>query len=138
MADQRRELARQLFGLTDGSEAQTKMAARISEAILSDLIQHAQKAWQSDGPGVLVIRRTVDDARWSPVQEIQNNLTIAERHNDAGMIAALRSTLERLGSLDIDTHALVAFADHKGFRLLQLPVVNPAGAINELLSSWNA
>lgn len=137
MADRRRELARQLFSLTDASEAQTKMAARISEAILSDMIQHAQKAWHSDGPGVLVIRRTVDDARWSPVQEIQDNLTIAEREDDAGMATALRSILERLGSLDIEQHALIAIADHKGLRLLQLPVVNPAGAINELLSSWN-
>jgi len=137
MADRRRELAKQLFGLTDGSEAQTKMAARISEAILSDLIQHAQRAWAEEGPGAMVIRRTLDDAQWSPVAQIQENLAIAERHDDRAMASCLRSMLDRVAGLDIETEALIAIADHNSLRLLILPVSNPAAAIDELLSSWN-
>jgi len=137
MADRRRELAKQLFGLTDGSDAQTKMATRISEAILSDLIQHAQRAWAEEGPGVLVIRRTVDDAQWSPVQQVQDNLVIAERHDDRAMASCLRSILERVAGLDIDAEVLIAIADHNSLRLFIRPVSNPAAAINDLLSSWN-
>jgi hypothetical protein len=137
MADRRRELARQLFGLTDGSETQTKMASRISEAILSDLIQHAQKAWADDGPGVLVIRRTIDDAQWSPVEQIQGNLALAERLDDRPMAAALRSLLDLIGRLDIQAEAPIAIADHISLRLLLLPTANPAAAIEAMLSAWN-
>lgn len=137
MADRRRELAKQLFGITDGSEAQTKMASRISEAILSDLIQHAQRAWEEDGPGVLVIRRTLDDAQWSPIQQIKDNLAIAERTGDDQMAAAFRSMLERASALDIAAEALIAIADHKSLRLSVLPTTNPAAAIDEMLRSWN-
>lgn len=137
MAERRRELAKQLFGITDGSEAQTKMASRISEAILSDLIGHAQRAWAEDGPGVLVIRRTTDDAQWSPIQQIKENLAIAERSGDSEMAAAFRSILERAVAADIETEALIAIADHKGLRLLVLPTTNPAAAIDEMLRSWN-
>jgi hypothetical protein len=137
MADRRRELAKQLFGLTDGSEAQTKMAARISDAILSDLIQHAQRAWVEQGPGALVIRRTLDDAQWSTVQQIQENLALAERAGDTPIESALRSLLERIGSLDTAAEVLIAIADHHSLRLLILPVSNPAAAIDEMLSSWN-
>jgi Cdc6-like AAA superfamily ATPase len=137
MADRRRDLAQQLFGLTDGSETQTKMAARISEAILSDLIQHAQGAWIDEGPGILVIRRTTDDVIWSTVSNIHDNLRRAEDSYDKEMVSCLRDILDHLGRLDIKAEAPIAIADSRGFRLLRLPVVNPAGAIDELLSSWN-
>jgi len=96
MASRQRELAAQLFGLTDGSEAQVKMASRISEAILSDLIQHATKAWREDGPGVLVIRRTKDDARWSPAGMLEQNLAIAESAGDSAMARAFADTLKAI------------------------------------------
>lgn len=137
MADRRRDLAQQLFGLTDGSETQTRMAARISEAILSDLIKHAQDAWADEGPGILVIRRIVDDVIWSTTDNIHDNLHRAEDAADREMVSCLRDILDHLGRLDIDAEVPIAIADNRGLRLLRLPVVNPAGFINELLSTWN-
>jgi hypothetical protein len=137
MADRRRDLAQALFGLTDGSEAQTKMASRISEAILSDLIQQCQKAWTEEGPGVLVIRRTTDDILWSLVEDIQVNLALAERYDDKPMASALRDVLQQLGNLDIETEALLLIASAHSLKLLRLPVSNPAARVQELLASWN-
>lgn len=137
MASRQRELAAQLFGITDASEAQIKMASRISEAILSDLIQHASKAWRDDGPGVLVIRRTVDDARWSPAGMLEQNLAIAEGAGDTAMTAAFKDTLAAISSLDIEQAVPIAIADHTGWRLLLLPLANPAARVAELLATWN-
>ncbi|MCE2838622.1 MAG: hypothetical protein LW834_17000 [Cyanobium sp. 49614_E6] len=137
MASRQRELAAQLFGLTDASEAQTKMASRISEAILSDLIQHATKAWRDDGPGVLVIRRTKDDARWSPAGMLEQNLAIAESAGDTAMARAFASTLKAIDGLNIDSVVPIAIADHTGWRLLLLPTDNPAARVAELLETWN-
>ena len=137
MASRQRELAAQLFGLTDGSEAQVKMASRISEAILSDLIQHATKAWREDGPGVLVIRRTKDDARWSPAGMLEQNLVIAESAGDSAMARAFADTLKAIASLNIEQVVPIAIADHTGWRLLLLPLDNPAARVAELLATWN-
>lgn len=137
MASRQRELAAQLFGITDASEAQTKMASRISEAILSDLIQHGSKAWREDGPGVLVIRRTKDDARWSPAPMLEQNLRIAEGAGDVAMATAFRETLSAIDGLDIERQVPIAIADHNGWRLLLLPTDNPAARVAELLETWN-
>ena len=138
MASRQRQLAAQLFGLTDASEAQIKMASRISEAILSDLIQHAQRAWRDDGPGVLVIRRTNDDARWSPLPMLEQNLQLAERSGDQPMAAAFQQTINAIDHLNIEQQVPIAIADHRGWRLLLLNADNPAAHVSELLESWNA
>jgi len=138
MASRQRELAAQLFGITDASEAQTKMASRISEAILSDLVEHASKAWREDGPGVLVIRRTKDDARWSPAPMLEQNLAIAESAGDQSMAKAFAETLKAIDGLNIEQAVPIAIADHTGWRLLLLPTDNPAARVADLLASWNS
>ena len=137
MASRQRQLAAQLFGITDASEAQTKMASRISEAILSDLIQHASKAWREDGPGVLVIRRTKDDARWSPLGMLEQNLRIAKSAGDSAMATAFADTIRAVDGLNIEQQVPIAIADHTGWRLLLLPTDNPAARVAELLESWH-
>jgi hypothetical protein len=137
VASRQRQLAAQLFGITDASEAQTKMASRISEAILSDLIQHASKAWREDGPGVLVIRRTKDDARWSPLGMLEQNLRVAESAGDSAMAAAFAETIRAVDGLNIEQQVPIAIADHTGWRLLLLPTDNPAARVAELLESWH-
>lgn len=133
-----RQLAAQLFGLTDATEAQLKMARSVSEAILADLIQHATKAWHSEGPGVLVIRRTVDDARWSPLPMLEQNLRIAQQHGDDAMAFVFAATIKAIDGLDIEQNVPIAIADHSGFKLLLLPTDNPAARVTELLDGWNA
>lgn len=133
MPDKRLQLARELFGLTDGGEVQTAMAARIAEAVLSDILQHAAKAWREDGPGVLVIRTTCNDARWSPAAMVEENLQKARSAGDDGMATAFASTLRAIDRLDIEQQVPVAIADHRGWRLLLIPTDNPAGSIPELL-----
>jgi len=138
MADRKQLLARQLFGLSDGGEVQTQMAARIAEAILRDLILHATKAWKEDGPGVLVIRAACDDARWSPAGMVQENLARAEAAADDGMARALASTLRAIDGLDIEAQVPIAIADHRGWRLLLLPTDEPARGVTELLEQCRA
>lgn len=138
MNARQRQLAASLFGITDASEAQLKMARSVSEAILADLIQHATKAWRDDGPGVLVIRRTKDDARWSPVAMLHQNLRVAEQAGDDAMAFAFASTIKAIDNLDIEQQVPIAIADHNGWRLLLLPVANPAAKVTELLGEWNA
>lgn len=113
------------------------MASRISEAILSDLIQHASKAWREDGPGVLVIRRTKDDARWSPLGMLEQNLRIAESAGDSAMATAFADTIRAVDGLNIEQQVPIAIADHTGWRLLLLPTDNPAARVAELLESWH-
>ena len=137
MTSRRRELAKQLFGLTDGGEAQTKMASRIAEAILSDMVQHCQKAWTEEGPGVLVVRRTVDDARWSPAAMVEENLRTAESCGDTDLADCFRSTLSAISNIDIEQRVPIAIADHLGFRLLIVPANSAAHSIAELLETWN-
>lgn len=133
MADRRIALARQLFGIDTGSETQVAMASRIAEAILLDMIRHATDAWNSEGPGVLVIRTTFNDARWSPAPMIEENLERADAAGDDGMATAFRSTLRALDRLDIEQQVPIAIADHRGWRLLLIPTDNPASQITELL-----
>jgi hypothetical protein len=132
------DLARQLFGLTDAGEVQTKMAARIAEAILADMVHHAAKAWKDDGPGVLVVRQIQGDARWSPAAMLEQNLAVAEAEGDSGMATAFRSTLAAINSLDIEQVAPIAIADHRGWRVLLIPTSNPAAAVAELLEEIRA
>jgi hypothetical protein len=138
MADRRQQLARQLFGLSDGGEVQTQMASRIAEAILQDLIKHATKAWNDDGPGVLVIRSVCDDARWSPAAMLQENLSKAEAIGDAGMAQAFASTLRAIEALNIEEQAPIAIADHRGWRLMLIPTHEPARSVVELLEQCKA
>lgn len=138
MADRKQQLARQLFGLTEGGEVQTQMAGRIAEAILQDLIQHATKAWNDDGPGVLVIRSVCDDARWSPAAMVEENLAKAEANSDSGMAQAFASTLRAIDGLDIEQQVPIAIADHRGWRLMLIPTHEPARAVVELLEQCKA
>ena len=136
-SSERRALAAQLFGIDDASEAQLKMASRISEAILSDLIQHGQRAWRDDGPGVLVIRRTKDDARWSPLEMVEQNLRVAQQADDQNMAAAFQQTIAAISNLNIEQQVPIAIADHRGWRLLLLDATQPAAQVAALLESWN-
>lgn len=141
MSDRRLQLAQQLFGLPDGpaeGEAQIAMAERIGEVILRDLISHATTAWNDCGPGVLVVRRVSDDARWSPAAMLQQNLETARRENDTAMAEAFSSTLEAIGKLNIDERVPIAIADHRGWRLLLLPVDQPEAGLKDLLGNWKA
>lgn len=133
MSDRRIVLARQLFGIDTGSEVQVAMASRIAEAILQDLIKHATDAWRTEGPGVLVIRTTCNDARWSPSAMVEENLNKADAAGDSGMATAFRSTLRAIDRLDIEQQVPIAIADHRGWRLMLVPTDNPASGIPELL-----
>ena len=138
MGDRKQLLVRQLFGLTEGGEVQTQMAGRIAEAILQDMIQHATKAWNDDGPGVLVIRAVCDDARWSPAAMVQENLSKAESIGDSGMARAFASTLRAIEGLNIEEQVPIAIADHRGWRLMLIPTHEPARAVVELLEQCKA
>jgi len=135
MADRRITLARQLFGLTDGSDAQVAMASRIGEVILADLIRHSADAWKDCGPGVLVIRQSTQDAIWSDADDIRAQLQTAERHEDQGMVRVLRSMLSRLDDLVIEQQVPVAFADHHGLRFYLLNVDEPATTLKALIAA---
>jgi hypothetical protein len=141
MADRRRELAQKLFGLQDSpqgsSETQIKMAARISEAILCDLVQHCQKSWAEEGDGVLIIRRLTDDVIWSTAADIKGQLALAERFGDTEFAGVFRDILSQLANLDIESEGLIAIADSRGLRLLRLPLHGAADSIQSLLEAWN-
>lgn len=138
MSDRRIVLARQLFGIDTGSETQVAMASRIAEAILQDMIRHAADAWRTEGPGVLVIRTTCNDARWSPAAMVAENLGKAESAGDSGMATAFRSTLRAIENLDIEQQVPIAIADHRGWRLMLVPTDNPAAHVTELLEQCRA
>lgn len=135
MADRRLTLAKQLFGITDGGDAQLQMASRIGEVILADLIHHGQTAWHELGPGVLIIRQSAGDAIWSDAADIRAQLLIAEQDDDDGMIRVLRSMLSRLEDLVIEQQVPMAFADHHGLRFYLLDTANPTTTLKALLAA---
>ena len=112
------------------------MAERISEVILHDITGHCQKAHAELGPGVLVVREIQGDAIWSTADDINSQLAIAEREGDSSLESVFRRMLERLGTLNIKDDVLIAIADHRGLRLLQLPSTDPAAGIKAILSAW--
>lgn len=120
------------------SEAQLGMARHISTTILADLVQQVQKSWRHLGPGVLVIRRSADDAIWSDVADINKQRKIAEDAGDAEMASIFHTMLDKLEDIDIEHEVIVAIADPSYFKILTIPAVNPARNLHSILDSWQA
>lgn len=139
MASRRLELAAGLFGLDASqppSETQRRMAERIAEVILTDIIGHSRKAWAELGAGALVVRSVCNDAIWSTAEDIQQQRGLAESNGDHDLAETFSRILQHIERLNIDDTVLIAIADHRGLRLLELPVSEPAAAIKQLLKDW--
>lgn len=139
MASRRLELAAGLFGLENSqppTETQRRMAERIAEVILADMIGHSRKGWAELGAGALVIRAACNDAIWSTASDIQQQRQLAESSGDHDLAETFSRILQRIERLNIEEQVLIAIADHRGLRLLELPVSKPAAAISQLLKDW--
>lgn len=113
----RPDLAAALFGLPEHpSETQKRFAAATASLILTDLITQCAKHASREGPGALVIAIGPDSERntWASPKQLKANLAIAEQLGDTAMVDVHQRVLERLGSIDPTTTALVLRLESDG------------------------
>lgn len=113
------QLAAALFGLPEHpSDTQKRFAAATASLILKDLITQCAKHASREGPGALVIAISPDAERntWATPEQLKANLALAEKLGDTAMVDIHQRLLERLGSIDPATTALVLRLESDGGR----------------------
>lgn len=120
----RTALAHRLLGLSSqSSDVQRKMAARVGELAVRDLIEQCLKCLEQFGPGILTVQADNDGyTRWVDPDEIQANLHIAEQADDQPMIRLQRRILQGLDEFAEKHLVFVLIIGMGQLRLYQIPV----------------
>ena len=119
----RNDLIRQLlrskkFGVE--KEQEQKLLAASAEMILSDLIDISLNAFESTGPGSLVINLINDSTTYMSPTAIEFDLRVAEREQDEDVIKFLRDLMQEIDDNDWTKTILITLISDAGTRTFAL------------------